>query len=226
LIIVAGEPGGSIPATRACIEKLWPGAHVFDHHGMTETGPVSYQCPALPGVLHVMENAYLAEVLHPLTGKAVEAGQSGELVLTTLGRTGSPLLRYRTGDVVKTARDTVCACGRSDLALEGGILGRSDDMVIVRGVNVYPSAVEEIIRAFGQVAEYQVQISTVGAMTEIKVHIEPNAAGLEDGALARKLEEALNTTFALRIPVTVAPAGSLPRFELKAQRWVKQADKF
>src|SRR5205807_184420 len=102
-----------------------------------------------PGLLHVMENAYIAEVIDPATGKAVNAGQSGELVLTTLGRTGSPLLRYRTGDLVKTTLDTVCACGRSELALDGGILGRTDDMVIVRGVNIYPSAVEEVIRACG-----------------------------------------------------------------------------
>jgi phenylacetate-CoA ligase len=87
-IIVAGEPGGSIPTTRAKLEALWPGARIFDHHGMTETGPVTFQCPARPGVLHVLESAYFAEVIDPVTGKPA---QNGELVLTTLGRTGSPL---------------------------------------------------------------------------------------------------------------------------------------
>src|ERR1043166_2093811 len=139
VIIVAGEPGGSVPAIRSQIEQLWPGARVFDHHGMTEVGPVTYECPARPGVLHVMEEAYLPEIIAPGSGPPVNPGQEGELVLTTLGRTGSPLLRYRTGDLVRASEKWVCICGRSELALPGGILGRSDDMVVVRGVNVYPS---------------------------------------------------------------------------------------
>src|SRR5206468_2470798 len=159
-IIVAGEPGGSILATRARIESLWAGAQVFDHHGMTEVGPVTYECPARAGVLHVIESAYLAEILDPGTGAPVQPGDSGELVLTNFGRAGSPLLRYRTGDVVRACPDTICECGRSELALEGGILGRIDDMVVVRGVNVYPSAVEEILRAHGGVAEYLAQVNT------------------------------------------------------------------
>jgi len=222
LIIVAGEPGGSIPATRAHMESLWPSARVFDHHGMTEVGPVSFECPAQPGTLHMMENAYLAEVLEQKTSKAVQSGQTGELVLTTLGRTGSPLLRYRTGDLVKTSLDTVCACGRSELALEGGILGRCDDMVIVRGVNVYPSAIEEIIRACGGIAEYQAEVSTKEALAELEIRIEPSADCADGGAMARKLEEALYAALALRVPVTVAANGTLPRFESKASRWLKR----
>ena len=97
-IIVAGEPGGSIPATRAKLESLWPDARIFDHHGMTEVGPVTLECPAKPGVLHVIESAYYAEVIDPASG---QPATRGELVLTTLTRTGSPLLRYRTGDLVK-----------------------------------------------------------------------------------------------------------------------------
>ena len=135
-IIVAGEPGGSIASTRAHIEKLWPGARVVDHHGMTETGPVSYGCPSRPGVLHIIESSYIAEVI------------DSELILTNLGRIGSPLIRYRTGDLVKPIRGT-CICGTTDVALEGGILGRTDDMVVVRGVNIYPTAVEEVLRAEG-----------------------------------------------------------------------------
>ncbi|HXP59759.1 MAG TPA: AMP-binding protein, partial [Dongiaceae bacterium] len=138
LVIVAGEAGGSIAATRARIERPWPGAVVFDHHGMTETGPVTYQCPARPGALHVLESAYLPEVIDPKSGVATPPGETGELVLTTLDRVGSPLLRYRTGDLVRPGAASVCACGRHELSLEGGILGRSDDMVVVRGVNVYP----------------------------------------------------------------------------------------
>jgi len=221
LILVAGEPGGSIPATRACIERLWPGARVFDHHGMTEVGPVTFECPAQPGVLHVMEHAYMAEVLEPGSSKAVAAGQPGELVLTTLGRIGSPLLRYRTGDLVKTSLDTVCVCGRSELALEGGILGRTDDMVIVRGVNIYPTAVEQIVRNCGGIAEYQAQISTVNSLPELTIQIEPNAESADPSALAQKLEGAFSAAFGMRVPVSLAAPGTLPRFELKAKRWVR-----
>src|SRR5947207_13409564 len=154
-IIVAGEPGGSILALRTRLQELWHGARVFDHHGMTETGPVTHECAKQPGVLHLLEPAYLAEVIDPASGKPAGPGQNGELVLTTLGRIGSPLLRYRTGDVVKPALRP-CLCGRQTLALEGGILGRTDDMIIVRGVNIFPSGFEDIIRACGEVVEYQV----------------------------------------------------------------------
>src|SRR5207249_104948 len=110
-IIVAGEPGGSIPATRALIESLWPGARVLDHHGMTEIGPVSYECPERKGVLHIMEQAYFPEVIDPNSLETVGPGGTGELVLTNLGRLGSPLLRYRTGDIVRRAGEAGCQCG-------------------------------------------------------------------------------------------------------------------
>ncbi len=224
LIIVAGEAGGSIPATRARLEQLWPGARVFDHHGMTETGPVTYECPAQPGVLHVMEDAFLPEVIDSATGKPAKPGDIGELVLTTLLRNGSPLIRYRTGDLVKPrATSDACACGTHELALEGGILSRADDMVIVRGVNVYPSAVEEIIRSIGGIAEYQVQVETSTAMTELRVRIEPSPDEPSPGSLGSRLEKLLHFSLALRIPVETVAPGTLPRFEMKAQRWVKSS---
>jgi phenylacetate-CoA ligase len=221
-IVVAGEPGGSIPAVRQRIESLWPGAQVFDHHGMTEVGPVTYQCPDRPGVLHVMENGYLPEIINPATGQAMTPGESGELVLTTLGRTGSPLLRYRTGDLVKGSEAAVCSCGRVEMALEGGILGRTDDMVVVRGVNVYPSAVEEIVQACGGVAEYQVRVAVKNSMTELAFIMEPLEEGRSARDVADKLQSAFLTTLSLRIPVTIATSGSLPRFEMKARRWVRE----
>jgi len=224
-IIVAGEPGGSIPATRKRIEELWSGARVFDHHGMTEVGPVTFECPAQPSVLHVIESAYYAEVIDPASGKRAT---SGELVLTTLNRIGSPLLRYRTGDLVKLVTHHVsritqpCICGRHELALDGGILGRADDMIIVRGVNVYPSAVEEIVRGFSEIAEYRALIADKNALAELRLEVEPvkEVSDLE-GLLAR-VGKAFETTLALRVPVSVLPPGTLPRFEMKAQRWVKQ----
>jgi phenylacetate-CoA ligase len=151
----------------------------------------------------------------------VPAGETGELVLTTLDRTGSPLLRYRTGDLVKPRRRSVCVCGRHELALDGGILGRSDDMVVVRGVNVYPSLVEELVRAYPEVAEYRVHLDCRTAMPELMLEVEtaPNIPGVL--SLPRRLEQSFQTALNLRVPVVLVPAGSLPRFEMKAQRWVR-----
>ena len=190
---------------------------------MTETGPISHECPARPGVLHVIESAYLPEVVDA-AGKPVPAGEMGELVVTTLRRTAAPLLRYRTGDLVRVAvaPEATCACGRCDLALAGGILGRADDMVIIRGVNIYPSAVEEILRGFGEIAEYQARVSPTAACRSFRCKLKL-AAGSEGGeaAVVRRLQERLHAAFNLRVAVTVAPAGSLPRYEMKASRWQK-----
>ena len=220
IIIGAGEPGGSIAATRQRIESLWPGASVKDHHGMTEVGPVTYECPARAGVLHVIEHAYFAEVVNPATGEPIASGETGELILTTLGRTGSPLLRYRTGDLVKPGNTSPCPCGSHERAFEGGILGRCDDMFIVRGVNIHPSAIEEIIHHNGSVAEFQARLTNRTAMAEFELLIEP-AAGADAELLKSNLERSLQEAFQLRIPVSIAPIGSLPRYEMKARRWVK-----
>lgn len=221
VIIAAGEPGAAIPATRARIESAWPGARLRDHHGMTEVGPVTYECPVREGVLHVIEDSFIPEVIDPATGEHLPPGASGELVLTNLGRWGSPLVRYRTGDLVKTAAEAVCACGRSDLALEGGIIGRTDDLVFVRGVNVFPTAVEETVRRFDAVAEYRVEVRTTAALTELSLELEPAPGCADPDALARDVESALRTSFNLRIPVSLAAPGALPRFELKSKRWVR-----
>ncbi len=211
-IIVAGEPGGSIPEVRARIEKLW-NARVYDHHGMTEVGPVSYETTAVPGQLVVIEEAYLAEVIDPATGLEVNEGECGELVLTTLDRTAGPLLRYRTGDWVKKR------LWQGRLALEGGVLSRVDDMVVVRGVNVYPSAVEAVVRQFGEIAEFMVEQRKVDAMDEIELLIE--VPGNVSKALIKRLEAKLRDTFSMRIPVRLVEADSLPRHEFKAKRWRK-----
>jgi phenylacetate-CoA ligase len=223
LILVAGEPGGSIPATRARLAESWPRARLFDHYGMTEVGPVTYECPREPNVLHVIESTCLAEIIDPVSSLPVLPGQTGELVLTTLDRVGSPVLRYRTGDLVKARPAGRCACGRSELALDGGILGRCDDMVVVRGVNVFPSAVEEIVRASGGVAEYRVLVESHQSLIELRLEIEPAPEGGDPAEVARRLQKALQNAFALRIPVAVVPAGHLPRFEMKARRWVRLA---
>jgi phenylacetate-CoA ligase len=219
-ILVAGEAGGSIPSVRAKLEQLWPGARVFDHHGMTEVGPVTYECPAKPCRLHVMEHAFIAEILDPQTRAPVPRGQPGELILTTLVRKSSPLFRYRTGDIVRASTERVCACGRTELALEGGILGRADDMAVVRGVNIFPSAIEEILGHFAEAAEYRATLKTVQSLTELEIEVEPRPTAPAN--LANSIQRALQTAFNLRIPVhTVAP-NTLPRSEMKSKRWVRE----
>jgi phenylacetate-CoA ligase len=215
--IHAGEPGASIPATRDRIERAL-GVEAFDHTGATEVGPTGFSCSARD-VVHAVETEFVAEILDPRTGAVAEEGE-GELVLTNLGRWGSPAIRYRTGDRVVAARET-CACGRTWLKLRGGILGRVDDMVIVRGVNVYPSAVESVIRSFGEVAEYRVEAREDRGMTELRILIEPVGAGLE--SVAPRVAEAMQRAIGIRCEVMLAAPGSLPRPELKAKRFVRVA---
>lgn len=215
-IVVAGEPGGSIAAIRQRIEQAWPGARVFDHHGMTEVGPVTIPNPRIPDVLHVRETSFLAEILDP-SGVPVDRGEVGELVLTTLGRLGSPLLRYRTGDLVRESLRGPAALGSVELALEGGVLARADDMIVVRGVNLSPSAVESVIRDVAGDAEYRVTATQGSALVEVEVEIEV-ASGDPEQRVPR-LERAFRDAFQLRVPVLAVAVGSLPRFELKAKRW-------
>lgn len=222
-IIVGGEPGGSLPAIRARIESLWPGARVFDHHGMTECGPATHQCPKQAGLLHLLEASLLCEFIHPETGEPMpeDSGEISELVITTLGRTGSPLLRYRTGDLVRPGPNTKCRCGLWERVLEGGIIGRADDMIFVRGVNLYPSAVDELLSPISAIAEYRVEISEDRSMTELCVYIEPMPDHPDPDSLKHEVAEVFRNSFNLRVPIKIVSPGSLPRFELKAKRWVR-----
>jgi phenylacetate-CoA ligase len=216
-IIVAGEPGGSVGSVRDTVAAAWPKARMFDHYGMTEIGPVAYEAPETAGCLRIIENSYHAEIINPESGDRVGDGEIGELVLTTLGRGACPLLRYRTGDLVRGVRDTASG----ERLLEGGILGRADDMVLVRGVNIYPRAVDEVVRSIPEITEYQVKVGRKSAMTEVSIAIETshhNTAAMT----AQRLEGALRSVFSLRIPVMVAESGSLPRFEMKARRWIRE----
>jgi phenylacetate-CoA ligase len=213
-VMVAGEPGGSIPEIRARIEESWPGAKVIDHHGMTEVGPVSYGCVEQPTLLRLMHRRYICEVLKPGTNEPVPLGATGELVLTTLGRDACPLLRYRTGDLVRP----IAMQGEdpAEFSLEGGILGRVDDMVVVRGVNLYPAAVDAALRSVGGIREYQVEIDKRGTLAEVRIRFEPADDSRDPtGELAKHLR----STFQMRIEVERVPPGTLPVFEFKAKRW-------
>jgi len=212
ITVHAGEPGAGIPSVRARIEEAW-GARSYDHAGMTEMGAYGYECAEQAG-LHVNESEFIAEVIDPVTGaQATE----GELVLTNLGRLGSPAVRYRTGDRVRLD-DQPCSCGRTFIRLAGGILGRLDDMLIVRGVNVFPSAVEEIVRRFPSVEEFQIEVFREEELDEIRVLLDcPN------GVAPHAVQEALRRGLGIRVEVAAVTPGSLPRFELKARRVVRRA---
>ena len=217
-LIVAGEPGGSIPATRRRIEQAW-GARVYDHTGMTEVGPLGFECDQAPGGVHLIESECIAEVIDPATGKAVADGEAGELVLTNLGRWDSPLIRYRTNDQVRLTRRR-CACGRWFARMEGGILGRIDDMVVVRGNNIFPASLEAIIRRFDAVAEFQIQVVEESSLTQLRVDLEA-ADGADRRQLAARVAQAIHDAFNFRAEVSTVEAGSLPRFEMKARRFTR-----
>jgi phenylacetate-CoA ligase len=217
VLIVAGEPGGSIPSTRARIENAW-GARVIDHHGLTEVGPVSFECWEQPGGLHLNEAEFLCEVLDPESGRSVSDGEPGELVVTNLGRTASPVIRYRTGDMV-IRRSGRCACGRTWARLEGGILARADDMVAVRGVNVYPAAIETVVRSFDSIVEFRSTVTRSGAMRSLSVEIEVAAAQEDPSSTAVQLSHELREALGLTVPVHVVASGTLPRYEMKARRF-------
>jgi phenylacetate-CoA ligase len=208
-LIVAGEPGGSVPETREQIERRW-GAVAFDHAGATEVGPHSFSCSE-GRALHLNEAEFIAEVWPE---NPAETAKRGELVLTNLGRLGSPVIRYRTGDLVEID-DGPCPCGRPFIRLVGGIAGRLDDMITIRGVNVFPSAIEGTLRRFEGVAEFRIEVSRVQSLDEIVVSVE-----VASDLILPKIQRELANTFGLRIPVKAVPPNSLPRFELKARRFI------
>jgi phenylacetate-CoA ligase len=223
-VLVAGEPGGNIPATRRAIEESW-GARVIDHWGMTELGPLAIEPESRPGGLAVLETECIAEIIDPATGAAVPPGVEGELVVTNLNRLGSPLIRYRTGDRVRAAaaRDPVDPSDGALLYLEGGILGRTDDMLTIRGNNVYPAALEDAIRGFRDVVEFRIELRTARAMQHLKIEIEP-PADLSPAALDRLLHDIganIRDRWHFQAEIVAVPPGTLPRFEMKARRFVR-----
>ncbi len=215
-IIVAGEPGGSVPSIRDRIEEAW-GARVVDHSGASEIGAWGFGSSDGQG-LHVIESEFIAELLHfddqHPTGTPVADGESAELVLTNLGRCGGPAIRYRTGDVVRGYRTHDYDC--KFLWLRGGVLGRADDMLVIRGVNVFPSSIEAIVREVDATAEFRMIATRSEEMDQLAIQAE-----LSD-AQSEQLSDLLRERLAMRIEVDIAAAGTLPRFQAKANRLIDQ----
>jgi phenylacetate-CoA ligase len=211
-LVVAGEPGGSLPAVRRRLEGAW-NARVVDHSGASEVGPWGYAAQAENG-LHVVETEFIAEFLSVETGQTARNGEVAELVLTTLGRTGAPVIRYRTGDLVRPQWHGERA--NRFVFLAGGILGRADDMLIVRGVNVFPGSIEEILRGFAEVVEYRLIASRQGAMDVLALEVEDRLAQPE------RIAKELHVRLGLHVDVRLVPLGSLPRSSGKSQRFLDQ----
>jgi phenylacetate-CoA ligase len=219
-VVVSGEP--AIPAVKRQLESAW-GAKVGDTAGMTEIGSIMiFECRHQPGGTHIIEDHFIEESLAPDSDRAVPYGERAERVVTSFGRGFIPLIRYRTSDLVVRMPHTACRCGRTGDLYQGGIQGRWDDMKLVRGTNVYPRAVESIVRECSAVDEFQILLTRDGVRDEITVLVELKE-GREDHwpelyqRLYRELREAHE---GLRFGVERAPAHSLPRFELKAKRLV------
>ncbi len=211
----AGEPGASIPSVRKRIEDAF-NAECYDHAGLSEVGAHSFACSERAG-LHVNEEEFIAEIIDPKTGEQVEEGEKGELYLTNLGRWGFPVIRYKTGDVVKHSGYD-CACGRKHLFLEGGIIGRADDMVTIRGVNVFPSAIESIIREFTD-SEFLIRAYRREEMDELSIQAEVSEE------VGKRISQEIRNRLGIRVEINSVPVGSLPRYELKAKRFIDERGK-
>jgi phenylacetate-CoA ligase len=211
-IVVAGEPGGSVPATRSRIETAW-GARVVDHGGATEVGPWGFADAQGRG-LFVNESDFIAEFVSVATGQPAGEGELAHLLVTTLGRRGAPVIRYRTGDVVRPVWPTGGPV--RFVLLEGGILGRADDMMIIRGMNVYPSAIEQILRSFPEVVEYRMTARKRGELDELIVEVEDHLQQPD------RIAEELRLKLGLKIEVRCAATMSLPRFEGKGRRFIDE----
>lgn len=220
-MVAAGEPGASIPATKKSLETQW-GAECFDDIGSTESSNFGYECIKHQGT-HVAEALFLVEVLDPETLEPLADGEVGELVLTNLTCESMPLIRYRTKDLVRFNRE-VCDCGRTNLRLDGGIVGRADDMFQFAGVNIYPSQIQSLLHEINEFSrEYQLVVPKMGSGKHLKIRVEPAHEQITQARLKSATEE-LMESIKYRITVTpeieVAEIGSLPRFEGKGRRVV------
>jgi phenylacetate-CoA ligase len=213
-VICTGEPGGSLPGVRSRIEEGF-GASCVEHAGLTEAGPFGYPCSDGHG-MHVDERHFLCEIVDEELNPTA-AHERGELLVTPLGRTGFPVLRYRTGDVV-VHTDERCPAGHEDRWLPGGIVGRTDDMVVIRGMNVYPAAIEEAVRHVRGSGEFRITYySERNGMDEVKLEVE-----LEEGSDVRGLQETMRQQLGLRVRVVPITPGVLPRSDGKARRVVDE----
>lgn len=215
-IFVAGEPGGSIPETRARLEALW-NARIYDYYGLSDIfGACAGMCEERHG-LHWAEDHILVEVLNP-DGEPVAEGERGELVLTTLKKAARPLIRFRTGDIVSFTTEP-CRCGRTSARMLG-VHGRLDDMLIIKGVNIFPSDVEEVARKDRDLTgEYRLVVERDRHLDILTVEIERrHGFNGTDEELAARFTRQLKSVTGVTAKVVVLPPDTLPRATHKAKR--------
>lgn len=223
IVVTAGEPGAQVPATKKLVEGLW-GAKNYDDIGSTEISNFGYECVIQKGT-HLNEGMFLPESLDIESGKPAAEGEVGELVLSNLFCESAPLLRYLTKDLVRFNYKK-CDCGRTFLRMDGGVLGRADDMFTFGGVNIFPSAIENFIRGIPTLSnEYRLIIPTQGSGKRITIQVEPASEEISDerakGAV-KQLIESIVYNIKITPECELVARGSLPRFEGKAKRVVKE----
>lgn len=222
-IMLGGEPGAGIAATRTRLQAEWDAA-CYDGYGSLEFQPIGWECHERQGP-HLAEDFVYAEVLDE-AGSPCAEGVPGVLVLTHLDKQAGPLVRWWTGDVV--VRDSSpCACGRTHARLVGGVRGRADDMLVIRGVNLFPSAVEEVVRSFARLTpEYQIVLNdsvrdAAGFLTGIHLRVERADASVPP-QIADDLTREIRARLQVRATVELLQPGSLPRNTHKAKRVVRE----
>jgi phenylacetate-CoA ligase len=224
IVALGGEPGAEIPATRKLVEEVW-GAKCYDAIGATEM-PVSFgfECTHQQGI-HIIESMFLAEVVNPETSEPVDQGEEGELIMTNLCMETMPLIRYKMRDIARLVDDQ-CDCGRTFVRMEGGVLGRVDDMIIFGGVNIYPSAIENFVRSVEAFAnEFQVIVPKRSSGKRLTIKVEPSSEDIGPDALKEATTELINTIkwkSGITLEIEITEIGSLPRFEFKAKRVIRE----
>jgi phenylacetate-CoA ligase len=219
-VLVAGEPGGGEPAFRAKLEAGW-GARVTEAMGIGDIGPSLWgECEEQNG-MHLGARGFVhAELIEPDTGAAIELadGATGELVLTHVQHRAAPLLRFRTRDHVEV-RTSPCACGRTGPRVR--CIGRTDDMLIVRGVNVFPSAVREVVSAFAPDVTGRILVKPAGPGVKqeppLPVAVELGRGAPADEALAEAIRERLRETLVVQTRIELVPHGTLHRSDYKSK---------
>jgi len=220
---------GAEPWTDAMRQEIEErmGVKAYDIYGLTEIiGPgVSSECEAQDG-LHIFEDHFLPEVIDPDTLEPVEEGEEGELVLTTISKTGMPVIRFRTRDITRLHREK-CACGRTTCRMER-VTGRTDDMLIIRGVNVFPSQIESILLGIeGTQPHYQIVVDRKAALDDMEVHVEVEEAIFSDKvreleAFEQQVRAKIENVLGLRVHVRLMEPGSIERSMGKAKRVIDQ----
>lgn len=211
----AGEPGANIPATKELIESSWS-AKCYDHAGASEIGAFGFETRDRRNHLSITETEFIAEIIDPVSGEQATEGNTGELVLTNLGRWGFPVIRYRTGDVVTVPSSKSIDTGF--MSFKGGIIGRSDDMVTVRGVNIFPSAIDNFVRRFPEIGEYRVIVDKSDNMDAVEIEIEL-AESSHEATVPAALLRTIVSELGMRVEVQAVKHGTLPQFEEKAKRF-------